>query len=152
MNRPPEEFQVIPADPLRTFASACLRKSGMLDDHAQQLAELLVNSDLRGVRSHGTAALAGYCHAVRDGNVNPRPEFRVIRETDVSIHIDGDGSLGYAPMMMATDAAIAKAKEKGVGLGAACCIGHYVRRAMENSCTAFSVQGAYPQYYRSNEG
>ena len=158
MNRPPEEFQRIAAAPLRAFAAECLERSGMLADHAEQLAGLLVDSDLRGVRSHGTRTLAGYCRSLRDGQVNSRPELRVLKDTDVAIHIDGDGSLGYAPMMMATDAAIAKAREKGVGVGAACHIGHYgsaghyVRRAMAAGCTAFSVQGAYPQYYRSNRG
>jgi LDH2 family malate/lactate/ureidoglycolate dehydrogenase len=157
MNRPPEEFGRISADPLRAFGAQCLERAGMLTDHAEQLARLLVDSDLRGVRSHGTRTLPGYCRSIGNGSVNPRPEFRVLKETDVAIHIDGDGSLGYAPMMMATDAAIAKARAKGVGIGAACNIGHYgsaghfVRRAMAAGCTAFSVQGAFPQYYRDNQ-
>ena len=29
--------------------------------------------------------------------------------------------------------------------------GHYVRRAMEEDCTAFSVQASFPQYYTSNQ-
>ena len=76
----------------------------------------------------------------------------------MAIHIDGGGGLGYSPMMMATEAAVRKARAKGIAVGAACNIGHYgsaghyVRRAMEEGCTAFSVQGAYPQYYESNEG
>jgi len=157
MNRPPAEFGRIPPDPLRTFGTQCLERAGMLADHAEQLARLLVDSDLRGVCSHGTRCLPGYCGSISSRSVNPRPEFRVLKETDVAIHIDGDGSLGYAPMMMATDAAIAKARVKGVGVGAVCNIGHYgsaghyVRRAMAEGCTAFSVQGAFPQYYRSNQ-
>ena len=64
MNRPPEEFQRIAAAPLGVFAAACLENAGMLADHAVQLAGLLVDSDLRGVRSHGTRALAGYCRSL----------------------------------------------------------------------------------------
>ncbi|MBT6145071.1 MAG: hypothetical protein HOH74_06560, partial [Gemmatimonadetes bacterium] len=30
--------------------------------------------------------------------------------------------------------------------------GHYVRRAMEEGCVAFSVQGRYPQWYSDNKG
>jgi ureidoglycolate dehydrogenase (NAD+) len=129
----------------------------MPDAHSVQLAELLTNSDLRGVRSHGTRSLYGYCRAVRNGRVNANPDFEILNETDTSISIDGDGGLGYAPMMMATEKAIEKAREKGIAVGAVRGIGHYgaaghyVRRAMREDCTAYSVQGVYPQYYKSNE-
>ena len=154
MNRPPTEYKRVSADRLRAFAGACLQAAGMPADHAQQLADLLTNSDLRGVRSHGTNALYGYCRAVRDRRVNPTPDIKVLKETDNAIFLDGDGGLGYAPMMQATAAAIIKAKEKGVAVGGVCHIGHYgsaghyVRRAMAAGCTAYSVQGAHPQYYQ----
>ncbi len=157
MNRPPEEFKTMPAQQLRDFAERCLKAAGMLDAHAVQLAELLTNSDLRGVRSHGTRSLYGYCRTVRNGRVNANPDIEILNETDTSISVDGDGSLGYAPMMMVTEKAIEKAKVKGIAVGAARGIGHYgsaghyVRRAMQEDCTAYCVQGAYPQYYKSNE-
>tara|TARA_B100000686_G_C16641189_1_gene890225 strand:+ start:231 stop:1244 length:1014 start_codon:yes stop_codon:yes gene_type:complete len=158
VNRPPEEFVRLDADQLTDFATQCLHKAGLLGDHAAQLARLLVNSDLRGVVSHGTRALPGYCRAVSTGKVNARPEISVVQETDTSILLDGDGSLGYAPTMQLTEMCITKAKEKGVAVGAVRAIGHYgsaghyVRRAMEEDLIGFSVQGAYPQYYISNEG
>ena len=158
MNRPPKEFKRIGADQLRTFGTACLRAAGMPDDHAAQLADLLTNSDLRGVRSHGTRALNGYCRTIKNKSANPDPDIQILAETDTHVYIDGDGSLGYAPTMLVTERAIEKAKEQGIAVGAACHIGHYgsaghyVRRAMEEDCTAFSVQAAYPQYYTSNEG
>ena len=158
MNRPPPEFNRIPAEALRTFGTACLKSAGMPDAHAAQLAQLLTNADLRGVRSHGTRSLSGYCHTIRNHKANPNPDSQILRETATHVFIDGDGGLGYAPTMLATEKAIEKAKEKGIAIGAACHIGHYgsaghyVRRAMEQNCTAFSVQAAYPQDYTSNEG
>ena len=157
MNRPPENFKRIPADQLRSYAAACLKASGLLAEHADQLAQLLTNSELRGVRSHGIRTIGGYCPTLKSGRVNPRPNLKVIRETDTHVFIDGDGGLGYAPTMLATEKAIEKAKAKGVAVGAACHLGHYgsaghyVHRAMEEGCFAFSVQGAYPQYYPSNQ-
>lgn len=154
MNRPPEEFRRIPADKLQSFAAACLKNAGLRVDHAEQLAQLLTNSDLRGVRSHGTRTLFGYCERIRKRGVNPDPELKLLQETDTTVLVDGDGGLGYAPMMLATEKAIVKAKEKKIALGAACHIGHYgsaghyVRRAMEEGCTAFSVQGSQPDYSR----
>ena len=158
MNRPPEEFKQIKSEDLYSFATACLQNAGMPSEHAQQLARLLTNSDLRGVRSHGTRALNGYCHTLQERRVNPTPNIQTLKETPTSIMVDGDGGLGYAPTMEVTEKAILKAKEHGMAIGAAAYIGHYgsaghyVRRAMAADCTAFSVQGAYPQYYTSNKG
>jgi len=91
-----------------------------------------------------------YCRALQEGKVNADAVPRVLKETDSSILVSGDGGLGYAPMMQATEAAIEKAQARGVAVGATChhghygSAGHYVRRAMEAGCTAFSVQGAHP--------
>jgi LDH2 family malate/lactate/ureidoglycolate dehydrogenase len=158
MNRPPEQFQRIPFDQLRRFSADCLHAAGMPQEHAEQLATLLSNSDLRGVRSHGTRAVTGYCRIVQAKKVNPTPQFSILKETANAVWIDGDGGLGYAPTMLATEKAIEKAKATGVGIGGVCGIGHYgsaghyVRHAMEADCTAFSVQGAFPQYYREIKG
>lgn len=158
MNTPPEEFVSVAADDLRVFAVSCLLTAGMGQADAEQLATLLVNSDLRGVRSHGTRALRSYTRVLREQQVNPAPEIKVLTETDTSIHIDGDGSLGYAPTMLATERCIEKAKAHGTAVGGVQCIGHYgsaghyVRRAMEEGLIGFSVQSASPQYYRGNEG
>ena len=147
MNQPPQDFISTPYEHLRDFAAACLKAAGMRPDHADQLGELLANGDLRGVRSHGTRQIRRYCPRLRDGEMNGNPQLTVLRETENSILIDGDGGFGYAPMMMATEAAIAKAKKRGVAVGATChhghygSAGHYVRRAMAEGCTAFSVQG-----------
>ena len=153
MNHPPQESRRISFAQLRAFGAACLKAAGLRSDHADQLAQLLANSDLRGVRSHGTRAIAGYCSSIRDGAVNPNPDLQVLQDTETTVLVDGDGGLGYAPMMRATELAIAKAKQYKVSLAAAChhghygSAGHYVRRAMESGYIAFSVQGAHPDYF-----
>ena len=158
MNRPPERFKPIPAGQLHAFAGACFKAAGLRADHADQLAQLLTNSDLRGVRSHGTRQVPGYSRGLRDKRLNPNPQLQVVQETDTTVLVDGDGGLGYAPMMMATELAIPKAKDKGVALGAARHLGHYgsaghyVRRTMAEGCTAFSVQGYHPSWFGEGGG
>ena len=158
MNRPPAESKLVPVAQLRTFAAACLKAASLRPDHADQLAELLSNSDLHGVRSHGTRAIIGYCARLQDGGNNPNPDLQILQDTPTTVLVDGDGGLGYAPMMQATEMAIAKAKEHKVALGAAChhghygSAGHYVRRAMEEGCTAFSVQGAHSNKFGEGGG
>ena len=65
MNLPPQEFVLVTEEAELHFIEECFRRSGMRDDLAVGVARLLVNSDLRGVRSHGifgppaTAAASG---------------------------------------------------------------------------------------------
>ncbi|MEE2659846.1 MAG: Ldh family oxidoreductase [Candidatus Latescibacterota bacterium] len=159
MNRPPEEvaLRVLP-EPLRQFSEACLKAAGMRTEGARLLAELLTNSDLRGVRSHGNLAMPRYARSFDDGQTNPKPDVRIIKETESSVLIDGDGGLGYTPMMRATEMACDRALERGVAVGATChhghygSAGHYVRRAMDRGCTAFSVQGTHPGHFGEGGG
>ena len=147
MNRPPEEFVGVDEERLLNFSTACFEKAGITHEHAALISRLLVNSDLRGVRSHGTRTLSGYCSGFENGSYNTRPNIRVIHETPTAVVLDGNGTLGYLPMVRATEHAIAKAKEVGIGMGLARYIGHYgsaghyARLCNEAGCIGFSVQG-----------
>ena len=147
MNRPPESFVRVREDRLLDFAKACFEKAGLDADHAGIIARLLVNSDLRGVRSHGTRTVNGYCKSFENGHANPRPNVRVLHETPTCSVIDGDGTLGYLPMVRAAEHAIRKAEELGMGMGLARHIGHigsaghYARMCSEAGCIGFCVQG-----------
>ena len=150
MNRPPDEYILVQEERLLAFATTCFEKAGLEKEHASLISRLLVNSDLRGVRSHGTATLNGYCRAFEQGSANPRPEIEIVRETPTAVVVDGDGTLGYLPMVRATERAVAKAREVGMGMGLVRHIGHYgsaghyARMCMEAGCVGFSVQ-AYPR-------
>lgn len=147
MNLPPAEYVLVQEDDHLSFVSACFRKSGLEPDHAGLIARLLVNSDLRGVRSHGFRWMVGYCRLFRDGKLNTRPQVRLVHETPAAVVLDGDGTLGYMPMIRATEAAIDRARQVGVGLGLVRHIGHYgaaghyTRLCLERGCVGFSVQG-----------
>lgn len=158
MNRPPDQFRCLDADQLQAFSAACFRAAGLHSEHADLISGLLTQSDLRGVRSHGNRAMPRYCRSLQEGQINAEPNVQVLMETDAAILVSGDGGLGYAPMMQATEAAIDKAKARGVAVGATChhghygSAGHYVRRAMASGCTAFSVQGNHPGKFGEGGG
>jgi hypothetical protein len=59
MNQPPGDFIRVHEDRLLEFVTECFRRSGLDTDHAALIARLLVNNDLRGVRSHGFRSAAG---------------------------------------------------------------------------------------------
>lgn len=158
MNQPPESFLLVQEERLLNFAIACFKKVGLSPDHAHAISRLLVNSDLRGVRSHGTRALDGYCRQFEEGRLNSEPDIRQVQETPTSVTFDGDGTLGYLPMIKATEQAIAKAHEVGIGMGLVRYIGHYgsaghyTRLCMENGCIGYSVQGYRNQGLRPYDG
>ncbi len=158
MNTPPEEFVNVSEERLLAFATACFEKVGVEHDHAAIISRFLVNSDLRGVRSHGTRAANGYCRSLTEGKLNPRPDVRKVHETPTAVVYDGDGGLGYLPMLRATQGAIAKAKEVGIGMGLVRYCGHYgsgghyARMCMEDGCIGFSVQGYRDQGRYGNDG
>ena len=116
MNQPPKEFIRVPQEKLRSFVSAAGQQVGLPLDKADLLATLLVENDLRGVFSHGTTQIATYAILMRDGKLNPKPDARVIKETPVSLLVDGDGGLGYFPSYDGTERVIAKAKQAGIAV------------------------------------
>jgi LDH2 family malate/lactate/ureidoglycolate dehydrogenase len=158
MNKPPESYVLVREERLLDFAVTCFQKVGLSHEHAMVISRLLVNSDLRGVRSHGTRTVNGYTQAFADGKLNPQPNIRLVHETPTAVVLEGDGTLGYWPMVQATEQAIAKAKAVGIGMGLVRYIGHYgsaghyARLCMEAGCIGFSVQGYRNQGQQKTDG
>lgn len=158
MNLPPAEYINVSEEGELAFLQECFIRSGLEESHAALISRLLTNSELRGVRSHGINWAPGYCRKLKEGELNPRPEIRMVGETAAAAVFDGDGSLGYWPMTQATEQAIAKAKEVGIGLGMVRHIGHYgaaghyTRMCLEAGCVGFSVQGFKNDGERSGAG
>ena len=117
MNVPPTHFVRVPAEKLQGFVEACLSASHLVADQAQLIASLLTRCDLQGVHSHGAQRMPGYCRDLQAGQINPAPQIRTVREELLAVVVDGDGGLGYAPMIQATQAALARAQASGLGVG-----------------------------------
>jgi LDH2 family malate/lactate/ureidoglycolate dehydrogenase len=106
----------VPHARLHAFVDAAARHVGLPDDKAALLATLLVDNDLRGVVSHGTTQIATYAILMRDGKLNPRPLVQVVKETPVSLVVDGDGGLGYFASYEGTARVVEKARQAGIAV------------------------------------
>lgn len=84
---------------------------------AARTAEVLAWADLHGVESHGISMLVEYDTRVRAGRLKMDAACTVVRETPVSLLVDGGGGMGHVAYAMAVDTAIAKAKAIGVAVG-----------------------------------
>jgi LDH2 family malate/lactate/ureidoglycolate dehydrogenase len=97
--------------------TAIFERSGVSAEDAALGADVLVSADLRGVDSHGVSnMLRTYVARYKEGQTNPRPQWRVVKERAATATIDCDRGLGImlAPKAMAI--AIDKARQGGVGI------------------------------------
>ncbi len=152
MNQPPEEYTRIPHEELRTIVRETALAAGLPEDKSDRLGCMLSANDLRGVFSHGSRQIAtyagkGYARMMAEGDINPDPNIETIRESPVSVLVDGDGGLGYFPADTGTTLAIEKATEHGIAAMATRNHGHfgaagwYARQALEQDLIAFVTSG-----------
>lgn len=85
---------------------------------AEICADVLLESDKRGIESHGVNRFKPiYLDRIKAGIQNPVTNFEVVKETETTAVVDGhDGMgqvIGYKSMRMAID----KAKKYGMGMG-----------------------------------
>jgi len=125
MNTPPNNYLTVPHTDLQALITQMGQCVGLPVDKANLLAELLTANDLRGVFSHGTTQMATYARLLRDGVLNNQPNVHVVKETPVSVLVDGDGGLGYFPSTMATQLLIEKAKSQGIAIALTRNHGHF---------------------------
>lgn len=92
------------------------RAWGMSDAHAETTAEMMLETDLRGVDSHGVSMLPTYDREFRSGRLNMRPLFKTVREGPAMALIDADASLGHPVSVYAMNLAVDKCRESAVAV------------------------------------
>src|SRR5215470_9036233 len=105
----------VPAADLREFTKSVFIAAGVPSEDAALEAEVLVWANLRGVDSHGVLRIPWYVEMLGKGEMNPRPNIRVERETAATVLIDGDRALGPVVTTVAMRRAIDKARTAGIG-------------------------------------
>ena len=105
----------VSAAKLTGFAAACLEKLGLVAADARLVAETLVESNLRGVDSHGVVRLPHYAKRLRNGTLNPRPRISVQRTGASTAVAEGDRGMGQLVAVRAMQEAISLARESGAG-------------------------------------
>lgn len=104
------------AEALRQFCTDAFVKVGVPPDDARTVAGIQVESDLRGVHSHGTIAIVGYIGRIRAGGTKATPQIRVVSESPTHALIDGDYGLGQLVGTRAMETCIAKAGTSGMAM------------------------------------
>jgi LDH2 family malate/lactate/ureidoglycolate dehydrogenase len=110
------DFALAPAETCRAQITAVLTAWGMDPETVRVTSEVMVETDLSGVDSHGISMLMDYDESRRKGRLNIHAKPRIVRESPVTALLDADAGLGHPASVMGMDVAIAKAKATGVGV------------------------------------
>jgi LDH2 family malate/lactate/ureidoglycolate dehydrogenase len=100
---------------LKRFGSEVLTNAGLKEPDAQLVSDSLVESNLRGIDSHGLARLPHYISRIRAGSIESRPIIDVKQLAPATSLVNGGNGLGQPVMKEATGEAIRLAKEAGAG-------------------------------------
>lgn len=103
------------AEHLRDITSRIFVSAGMLPDEAEMVARSLVTSNLMGHDSHGVIRIQQYLGMIRDGQVKPGAEVKIVREAGCTAVLDGGGGFGQIVARKAMAMAIDKAQVNGMG-------------------------------------
>jgi LDH2 family malate/lactate/ureidoglycolate dehydrogenase len=101
---------------LRLQVSAILSAWGMPSEDVALVADAIIETDLRGIDSHGVSMLPLYAQMRAQGKLNPKARPRIVRETATIAVIDADAGLGHAVSRKAMDLAVDKCLTQGCSI------------------------------------
>ena len=124
---------------------------GVPREDAEICADVLLESDKRGIESHGCNRFKPvYLDRIKAGIQNPITNFEIIKETETTAVVDGHDGMGQVIGYKAMNMAIEKAKKYGMGMvvvrnschyGIA---GYYTSMATKAGCVGLTGTNARP--------
>ena len=130
---------------IKNRAIAAFEKVGVKPDDAKIITEVLLETELRGVFTHGFMRLERYINCIRSGGIKTDGNYEVLFDSPSWASIDGKDNLGIVISYKAMKLAMEKAKETGVGIvnvkgshhfGAA---GYYTSMCADNDMVGMSM-------------
>jgi LDH2 family malate/lactate/ureidoglycolate dehydrogenase len=136
---------------MREFMRLAFIAAGVPGDEAAVCAGVLIESDKRGIDSHGVGRLKPiYLDRIREGIQNPVTTFEIVRETAATAVVDGHDGMGHVIGTRAMRMAIEKAAKCGLGMTAVRnsthygIAGYYALMAAEEDMICFTGTNARP--------
>ncbi|KAL3426747.1 malate/L-lactate dehydrogenase [Phlyctema vagabunda] len=99
-----------------SFVRGVLEGNGVSAENAAIIADCLVQADLRGVDTHGVNRIPSYMERIRQGVLDAQAEPTVTQVTPVVGQVDGHNSFGFLGGHVGMAAAIAMARQFGIGM------------------------------------
>lgn len=145
-----DELVFLSLEVLHNFIKDVFIKSGVPREDAEISADVIIESDLRGIESHGISRLKYYYQRLESGQHQPITNFEVVRDTPTTAVVDGHHGMGMIIGTRSMQLAIDKAKQFGLGCVAVRnsthygIAGYYPSMAVKNDMIGLSVTNARP--------
>ncbi len=121
-----EEFLRFKKQDLFNYAKTYMEKLGVPTRHAEIVADVLIEADIRGVDSHGIIRIYSYYgNRLEKKYMNPTTPFKIISETETTVLYDGGNGLGHVVSYEAMNKCIEKAKKYNVAMATVKNSNHY---------------------------
>jgi LDH2 family malate/lactate/ureidoglycolate dehydrogenase len=136
---------------MREFMRLAFIAVGVPAEDAAICADVLIESDKRGIDSHGVGRLKPiYIDRIKEGIQFPVTKFEIIRETPTTTVIDGHDGMGHVIGVKAMNITIEKAKKSGMAMAAVRnsthygIAGYYALMAAKENMICFTGTNARP--------
>ncbi len=133
------------------FVTDAFQGYGVPKEDAAICADVLLESDRRGIESHGVNRFKPiYLDRIKAGIQNPVTQIEVLRETPGTAVVDGHDGMGQVIGRYCMNLAVEKAKQVGVGMVAARnsthygIAGYYATMATREGCIGMTGTNARP--------
>ena len=108
------------------FMTAVFEKMGVPTEDARLFADVLLESDRRGIESHGCNRFKPiYIYRIKSGILNPVTKIDILKETPTTAVLDANDGMGMVASKKAMDMCIEKAHKYGMGMVAVRNSSHY---------------------------
>ena len=145
-----EQSLHVPVGKLVAFMEDALIRMGVPNADAGIIADVLITSDLWGVRSHGVAHLKMYHERMKQGLQLPVTRWTVVKDTPTTAVVDGGNGMGMVVGNHVMRIAIQKARQYGMGAVAVRnsshygVAGYYTLMAAREGMVGMSFTNAHP--------
>lgn len=113
-------------DIIGDFMVKAFVKAGLPEEDAKICTDVLMESDRRGIESHGTNRFKPiYLDRINAGILNPITEIEILKETPTTIVMDAHDGMGMVASHKMMKMLIEKAKKNGLAMGAITNSSHY---------------------------
>jgi L-2-hydroxycarboxylate dehydrogenase (NAD+) len=140
----------VPVETAKTLMTEVFKKLGVPEADAVICSDVLIESDLRGIESHGIGRLKMYYDRIKMGVQNPVTVIDVITDKAATAVWDGNHGMGHVIGVKAMQTAINKAQQFGLGAVAVrnsthygIC-GYYAKMAVEQNMIGMTFTNARP--------
>ena len=116
----------VPWDLVEKFVVDVFCGYGVPEEDARVCTDVLLESDRRGIESHGLNRLKPiYIDRIKEGIQKPVTEFEVVKDGPTTAVVDGHDGMGQVVAAKSMQMAIDKAKKLGMGMVAVRNSTHY---------------------------